>query len=645
MTILKIHLVMLGLGLFVYLFVAGVLRNRKSYSRRIRRQWWLGAIAGIIVAISPFTRFWRSPPNNTDLLIQALVFSAIGLLALLTFALLSRARGGDQNRSYKSRTSRASERSKKPSPTMAAGLGGAGIVAGLSPIIINADRQSADDDQLSAVTLDKSGSPAPAFPDSSIATTVEAEAGDNDRIHPDTSVTQERSKPGSEVSFAEHTDEANAEAGIPETGLSVSADAMSTATNDIVDEQENATELSAASASNDKQLTTEQEQTHKSHLDDISSAVALHSGNAGTQQVDKAFSEANAANDTEANSALFDTPVNESLSEDDTLNVSADTEELQLSPIDAPIQQTTPDESVTDNLDLSETEQLFAEMRQQNVEVELPDEEELRRANAAASIEELDLDNQLVSDDRANSKESTNTKAVGRNEDDQIEEAEVVAIDDRSTDFGNDLTGEYAHPNTELGMAKSYQATTEDEEIVIPQTLDEAIIAAKVGAVSLQTQVSTLEKSIDDLTAMRDATVTAAKASQQQQLISIEHKDELIESGEKARHAAEAVIAAQSDLINKAKLQQVQITRLLQQERERLHTLESEVARSRKMARSAAQLARRAAVAQQEVKVLAHREKRARLKSQESTRKAVDIARNAISALAAEERRRGVTRH
>jgi len=73
--------------------------------------------------------------------------------------------------------------------------------------------------------------------------------------------------------------------------------------------------------------------------------------------------------------------------------------------------------------------------------------------------------------------------------------------------------------------------------------------------------------------------------------------------------------------------------------------LKGEVERSRKMARSAALLARKAAVAQQEIRSVAKREQTARLKSEESTRKAVNIARNAINALAEEERKRGLTQH
>ena len=76
------------------------------------------------------------------------------------------------------------------------------------------------------------------------------------------------------------------------------------------------------------------------------------------------------------------------------------------------------------------------------------------------------------------------------------------------------------------------------------------------------------------------------------------------------------------------------------EERQRVFTDQMEsLEKTRSMARDAAQLARRAAVAQQKARTRALQERAARERLEVSAKKAVDIARNAINKLAEEERR------
>lgn len=511
MTTLQVHLLMLGLGLIAYLFLAGLLNKRKSQSTRRRRQWWLGAIAGIVVAASPLSRFWREPNDGMELMTQSLLVAAIGLLALLLFALLR----------YPLRALRNNKRQDDRNHATHSQQASAELTNNTKPIVINAD---------------KSGLTA--------ASTQTTQSDSTD-------VTIDRSKQPT------HTPE---------------------------DDQAN---------------------TQKLELADIESVVNMQAQGDGTLQLDDAYRQTSAAND---NKSIRDS-VEADLNDDNHLDFSS-----------APNDH--------ESLDLSETEELFAEIRQQKTTVDLPGEDELRQAKADATIDELDFDTQLIQDDQKSS--GAMNKLIGSHE--IIEEAEVMELDEVSLDFGNDLTGEYAHP---------IKATP---SIPIPETLDDAIIAAKATALSLQAQVTNLEQSIVELDDLRDSTIDAsneaAAFNAEQQESQLKQKDALLQSEDEARIAAESVIAAQRALIDQAKRQQAVVNSLLDDERQRMALLQLEVERSRKMARTAANLARRAAIAQQETRDFAKREQTARLKSQESTRKAVSIARNAISALAAEERKR-----
>lgn len=633
MTILQVHLIMLGLGVIAYLFLAGLFSNRKSHSKRLRRQWWMGAIAAIAVIASPLTRFWREPASGIDLLTQSLLVSAIVLLALLLFALLSYPlrklfSGRNKTEAY------SETEFVQPAQTSHA-------VAknDSTPIVIDANKTNASEfahnpetvrPASAEVTIDRS---LPDVNNKTAATNINADAdivkannkqnvasGHNEtiqafadadrttdvRLNPDDTDDLRTSKPMHNAINAKDA----------ELNIELLDDSTKDLGN-VVDEQRFS-------------VKEDQFNTRELNQSDIESVVSLQSKHDATQTLDEKFSQSIAANDNSKGGL-------------DTLRES-DENTLQKSNAAIPARE--------DNLDLSESEQLFAEIRQQSNEVQLPPEEELRQAKANSAIDELDLDTQVIHDD----KHRVDTIAASM-EADSIEEAEVVELDSEALHFGNDLTGEYAHPSASNSASGSTQADTHNaasigeqtQEAVVPETLDDAIIAAKATAVSLQAQVSDLENSITELDDLRDATmdatIDAAQVTAEHNHMLIKQKDTLLKSEDEARKAAESVIAAQSALIDRAKRQQALVNRMLNEERKRLGQLKQEVVRSRKMARSAAHLARRAAIAQQQSRDVARREQLARLKSQESTRKAVTIARNAISALAAEERKRGTTRH
>jgi len=639
MTLLQIHFSMLALGAIVFLFIAGLFRTRSKSGVKPQRQWWLGAIAGLIVALSPFSRFWRLPSESLDLLAQALIVSAIGLLALLLFALLK----GPGKRKSNSRKPVSATETQTASYSKAAAVTAVGAVGGLAPIVINADQKDdAHKDDAKDQAAQTQDAPVSKAQDQLV---------DSDLVESDV-VTENKSTldpdAGNNVVNL-HTSNKSDELIAETYDAELTLDDIDSKQDDVADEltlvdvTENDLTISDEPVQSHSKPAEDQTKTQQQDVEEIASVVPLHAASDSTKQLDEKYSHASAANDTESAlesdaAAQLETPISNSLLED-----GADENELVIE---------NDSELDDDALDLSETEQLFAEIRKQSVELELPDDEELRQANAQASIDELDLDAVAVVDD-------TETGAA-------IVDAEVILVDEQSLLLENELDGEYAHPDavmadendiTVIDVDESHVSVETDTQsdtdfeadtaptIVVPKTLDEALIAAKVSAVSLQTQVASLEESINELDELHAATVNAANVRGDHHEGALTRKDELLQSEDEARQAAEAVIAAQKALIEKSRTQQAMVKNMLEKERERLAAMEEEVSRTRKMARSAALLARRAAVAQQEIKVLAKREQQARLKSQESTRKAVDIARNAISALAAEERKRGVTHH
>lgn len=269
-------------------------------------------------------------------------------------------------------------------------------------------------------------------------------------------------------------------------------------------------------------------------------------------------------------------------------------------------------ESNEGNLDLSDTDQLFAAMRSQAESVELPDNEEW----LADFDETVNLDDSLVLSDEhidipSDTPEPTRSIIEGELEEDDIME-EITA--------------------TETDQA-------------VPATLNETLETGKNNSVALQQHIDDLSKKLIELQMVQQQLNSEQQKSQLTSAQMILNRDSLLDSEAKSLAAAESVIKAQRKLLDQSKQKQLQFGQLLKQERARLLAFRDDAARSKSMAKQAAALARKAAVANQTIRDVAKREQMARLRSQESTKKAVDIARNAITALAAEERKNASTNH
>ena len=188
-------------------------------------------------------------------------------------------------------------------------------------------------------------------------------------------------------------------------------------------------------------------------------------------------------------------------------------------------------------------------------------------------------------------------------------------------------------------------ATSDPANIPVPATLADALSAAITSAETLQKQVDDLHGGTKKLADAQENCAIDSCIDQLYQAKLLLEKDALIQAESEVSEAAEQVIQAQRIAFNKAIRQHHITTQLLKHERSRLIEQQNEIIRSRQMARRAAQLARRAALNQQAIKNVALQEQEKRLRALESTRKAMDIARNAINALSAGERKKITTHH
>ncbi len=255
-----------------------------------------------------------------------------------------------------------------------------------------------------------------------------------------------------------------------------------------------------------------------------------------------------------------------------------------------------------ENLDLSDADKLFAELRLQSDEIELPE-----------NVEWLgDFDGSVNLDDSLLlAAENTTTPSK--------EPQAIKSI----------IEGELLQDKTE--PAEKFDAS--------PATLSETLALGKSHTIALQQHIDKLNNKLNELQIIHQQFSSEQRQSQLTSAQMIINRDNLLDSEAKTLEAAENVISAQRKLLDHSKQQYLQIGQLLKIERSRLSSFRNEAARSKSMARQAATLARKAAVAHQTISDLAKREQTARLLSQESAKKAVNIARNAITALAAEERK------
>ena len=100
MTTVQVHLLMAGLGLLAILLLAGVFREPRLHKQR---KPWLSILAGVAIAASPLSRFWRNTFSGSDLLTQSLLVSAICLLALLLVSFVTDTAASLAPQSYKNR--------------------------------------------------------------------------------------------------------------------------------------------------------------------------------------------------------------------------------------------------------------------------------------------------------------------------------------------------------------------------------------------------------------------------------------------------------------------------------------------------------------------------------------------------------------
>ena len=552
MTLIQIHLLMLALGLLACLFVAGSAKTKKSKqgtTGKSSKPWGLALLAGIIVAASPLSRFWRSSADMLELLTQSLLVAAIGLLALLLFALLRRPKRRATRESGK-------QQNKELLPAVAG-------VASLAPIVIDAERRD--------------------------HTSIETNQADELNAH-SSSVTVDKSKPTN-----------------TEASISV-AEELHIA--DVADDLKSADAVNVAENLNNSDAVNELQ---------MPDALDVQEGLNGTH-VDTAKEGLNLQNSVNMSDTL--NLVEHELPDIQNSAFSMETDEQQ------------------EEFDLSDTEEIYSQLREQRTEIELPDVNDWT-ADISTDDDIILDENLLLKDDlpnieATNANSDTSVIRLSALEQEQIEDAEMIEVDDDTQDqslqFESDLTGDYARP-----MASIQEAT--------PDTLNEALLLAKQSATELHQQVEELESGLAQLGAMQTSISEEQTANQTLQAESNKEKDKLIDAEDKARNAAEAVIAVQSHLIEKSKKQHEVINTLLHQERLRFAAQQAEVERTREIARKATNLARKAANAQIAIKEVARREQAARVKSQEAMRKAVLIARNAISALAKEEQKRGITRH
>lgn len=285
--------------------------------------------------------------------------------------------------------------------------------------------------------------------------------------------------------------------------------------------------------------------------------------------------------------------------------------------------QVAPQDLQDTDLDLSETEELYADLIAQGVDVELPENEDW----IADFDESVNLDDSLLlADEHLSSHDLESDQPII---DGELLNAEIEA--DSAMSFGDDATGEYAHPD--------------DLELSSPETLEEALKIGKEQALAMQENVDVLNNKLVELQSVHKDITEEQFKSQLTSAQMIIKRDELLDHEASARKAAEAVITAQRTVLNKTKNHQLKIGHLLLKERKRLALYRVDAERSKATARQAAALARKAATTTQAIRDVAKREKLARVRSQQSAKRAVDIARNAISALAAEERKNARINH
>ncbi|MGI9295939.1 MAG: hypothetical protein ACR2PS_18300, partial [Pseudomonadales bacterium] len=170
----------------------------------------------------------------------------------------------------------------------------------------------------------------------------------------------------------------------------------------------------------------------------------------------------------------------------------------------------------SDSLDLSETERLFRDMREEVQGVDLPDNEQW--IAEAAITRNVDLSDEQIIDHEQNAAISQGADITEAIMDAELIDDDEALDPDATLNFGDDQTGEYARPEANSHPQSEASAThLPSNSIVnapIPDTLDEALLAAKRSASELKVQVEKLNTGIDSFNALRDQQLLDATRDQ-----------------------------------------------------------------------------------------------------------------------------------
>jgi len=615
MTTPQVFLIMLGLGLLAYVLITGFRSSRTAISRQHRRRWWLGVIAGTAVALSPLSQFWRKPFNSIDLLTQSLLISAVSLLALLLFALLltpfkALTRFFRKRRQSVEHMLTRNDEGLSPIPIDAESsmmLGNTAVGTIDSPDSLQSMYNTSTGEKSIVDTINESGEfrtpielPEPAYVNDSV---------------------NENASGNVDQASTRKLKTANIESVVPLQGKTDGTQQLdgrlsrSSAANDKIGITANRAERSLEHAAprdirhpdaefpSDKTVPLDELVDETLRLDELADDTlrldeVLPNGEmpanseqqANTEQ--QVISEQNTEQEPPLNVELQSVEASqteESLLAEDGLLAE---DELDIASIP----------SDEESFDLSETGNLFAAIRSEPTELELPDDKELRDAKQTSANEEFDLDTALLEAEKAAANEAlTNISRQA-----EIAEADVIhndidlGPDEADLEFGNDLTGEYAHPAEENDLtteeaAEEAQEATEQlaekartpqpvtkrvankqkvteptnverlakpaktekrtekrvpekdflvvhnttKKVAEPKTLAAALVAAKLTAESVEAQVSNLEKRIAKLDGYRNASIDSATTNAEQHTVAMEQTNALITSEDEARRAAE----------------------------------------------------------------------------------------------------------
>lgn len=450
MTTPQVFLIMLGLGLLAYVLITGFRSSRTSISRQHRRRWWLGAIAGTAVALSPLSQFWRKPFSSIDLLTQSLLISAVSLLALLLFALLltpyrALCRFFRKKRQSVEHVLTRNNEGLTPIAIDAE----SSMMLGNSPVGTNAPVGTIENpDSLDSIYRTNTG-------EKSIVETIN-ESGEirtpiglTEPVYMSDNVSENINDNVDQVS-TKKLNAANIESVVPLQRKSDGTQQLdgrlsrSSAANDKISDTENQAERSLEHATSNISRPAKEFQPDKTvPLDElVDETLRLDELADDTLRLDELPDDdipSTSEQHTNAERHIVSEQEIDSdqLRSDDHQSVVVDASQAEeaLLPEDGFLAEDELDiasiPSDEESLDLSETGNLFAAIRPEPTEVELPDDKELRDASQTSANEEFDLDTALLEAERTAASEAL--KNISRQA--EIAEADVIHND---IDLGSD---------------------------------------------------------------------------------------------------------------------------------------------------------------------------------------------------------------